>query len=120
MTIQLTGVEGKILSAKVTGQLKSAELAQLQKRAAQAIDKLGKVRMLVVVEDFQGWEKGGEGWGNISFQANYDDKIEKIALVGDQKWKDMALHFTGQGLRPVAIEFFEASKLAEAKAWLAK
>jgi hypothetical protein len=44
--------------------------------------------------------------------------IEKMAIVGDEKWRDDALAFTAKGFRPTAIEFFGALRLNEARAWL--
>jgi hypothetical protein len=46
-------------------------------------------------------------------------RIEKMAIVGDEKWRDETLVFTGKGFRPTAIEFFPTSRLAEARRWLA-
>jgi hypothetical protein len=44
--------------------------------------------------------------------------IEKMAIVGDEKWRDDALAFTAKGFRPTAIEFFPESRLGEARKWL--
>jgi SpoIIAA-like len=45
--------------------------------------------------------------------------IEKMAIVGDEKWRDDALAFTAKGFRPTAIEFFSAVRLNDARTWLA-
>ena len=45
-------------------------------------------------------------------------QIEKMAIVGDEKWRDDALAFTAKGFRPTAIEFFPASRMNEARIWL--
>ena len=55
----------------------------------------------MLVENFAGTEKGGNP-GDVSFQADYDPFIEKIAIVGDKKWEDVALLFTSKGIRRVA------------------
>jgi hypothetical protein len=36
--------------------------------------------------------------------------IEKMAIVGDEKWRDDALAFTAKGFRSTAIELFPASR----------
>ena len=43
--------------------------------------------------------------------------IEKMAIVGDEKWRDDALAFTAKGFRPTANEF-SASRMNEARIWL--
>ena len=49
---------------------------------------------------------------------NQGQHIEKMAIIGDGKWRDDALAFTAKGFRPTAIEFFPASRLNEARTWL--
>jgi hypothetical protein len=41
-----------------------------------------------------------------------------MAIVGDERWRDEALAFTGKGFRPTAIDFFPAARLTEARLWL--
>jgi len=44
--------------------------------------------------------------------------IEKMAIVGDEKWKDDVIAFTAKGFRPTAIEFFAASRVTAARVWV--
>jgi len=48
----------------------------------------------------------------------HDDDIEKIAIVGDEKWKDLVFAFTGKPFRRAAIEYFNSSHLEKARAWI--
>lgn len=118
MSAEIIDASDQTLTWRVSGQLKHSEFAAAQKRAADFIRQQGKVRFLVLVENFAGMEKGGD-WGDVSFQADYDPFIEKIAIVGDKKWEDVALLFTSKGIRRVAIEYFQPADLEKAKAWLA-
>jgi hypothetical protein len=74
--------------------------------------------MLVLAENFRGWAQGGN-WGDLSFQVEHDKHIEKLAIVGDKKWEDLALIFVAQGLRPFPVEYFQPTELSKARAWLA-
>ena len=85
--------------------------------AKEAIAREGKVRALIIAEAFEGWERH-DGWGDVSFITGQGQHIEKMAIVGDEKWRDDALAFTAKGFRPTAIEFFPASRLTEARSWL--
>ena len=65
--------------------------------------------------------KDGSGtldWGDVSFMMKQGQQIEKMAIVGDEKWRDDAFAFTAKGFRPTAIEFFSPSHLNEARIWL--
>ena len=52
-------------------------------------------------EGFAGWERH-EDWGDVSFMTEQGQHIEKMAIVGDEKWRDDALAFTAKGFRPTA------------------
>ncbi len=118
MSAKIASVEGDIITIEVAGKLTQPELAAVQKAAAAILQKQGRMRLLVVTQNFQGWERGG-AWGDLSFQSANDSKIVKLALVGDKQWEDLALMFVAVGLRRFPIQFFQPVQLAEAKAWLA-
>jgi len=85
--------------------------------AAGGIKRLGKIKLLLIVEDFQGWESGVD-WGDMSFMLEHDENIEKMAIVGDEDLKDEFFAFAAQPLRTTQIEYFAPSRLAEAEAWV--
>ena len=74
---------------QVSGLLGKAELEQVQNQCEAAIQKVGNIRILIIVNDFQGWEKTG-GWEDLSFPERNDRYIDKFAIVGDDKWMDLA------------------------------
>jgi hypothetical protein len=117
MSAEFLGVLEGAITIRISGRLTHPELTEVQRSVGDLISKQGKSRLLVLVEDFEGTTKEGN-WGDFSFQQEYDPMIEKIALVGDKKWEDMAYLFTGKGVRRVAIQYFPSADLAKARAWL--
>jgi len=117
MSYELLDNSGGMLTFRISGKLTYAEYEEGQRKAAEILREQGKVRILTLLEDFLGTEKEGE-WGDISFAMEYDKHIEKMAIVGEKKWQDMTLLFTGKGIRRLPIEYFEPGDLAKAKAWL--
>ena len=108
-----------LLCFKVTGTLTAGEVNWLQSKAVAGIRSWGKIRALVILEDFQGWKKG-PGWDDMSFSNEHDPNIEKMAIVGPEQWRDLVSVFAGKGLRPVAVEYFLPSQLEQAKKWLSQ
>jgi len=106
-----------IVTAKITGKLTHADLTAMQQDAFGIIGREGGIRVLIICEDFQGWGKEGD-WEDVSFQNKSDPYINKMALVGDKKWADLALMFTGKGFREFPIEYFEPGEIDKARAWL--
>jgi len=119
MGAEILNVSDGVLTLKVRGQLTQAELATAQKAAGDIIGKQGPLRILVLTENFTGWERGA-GWDDFSFQTQHDTSIERMAIVGERKWEDLALMFTAKGLRKFPIEYFDTARLADARAWLAE
>jgi len=101
----------------VSGKLGKAEYLQIQSEIESVIKQIGQIRILVLLNDFDGWETAS-GWEDTSFVDRNDPYIKKFAIVGDQQWRGLVSAFTLQGLRPVPIEYFTEDKEAVARQWL--
>jgi hypothetical protein len=119
MSVEITDSTSGIVTVKVAGKLAQPDIARAQQQAIGIIARQGKIRLLVIVESFQGWEKGGD-WSDVSFQSEYDEHIERMAVVGEKRWEEMALIFVGKGFREFPIEYFQPGEVAKARAWLAE
>ena len=117
MPVEIVDAAGKLLQLKIRGMLKKADHERIIQIAKEAIAREGKIRALIIAEAFEGWERSGD-WGDVSFMIEEGQHIEKMAIVGDEKWRDDALAFTAKGFRPTDIEFFQASRMNEARMWL--
>jgi stage II sporulation SpoAA-like protein len=118
MSAQIVNTTEGVLTIRFTGKLTQPELAAVQRSASEFVGPRGKMRLLAVAENFHGWEKGGD-WGDLSLQTEIDSHIEKMAIVGEKKWEELALLFTAKGLRDFPIEYFQPGELKRARAWLA-
>lgn len=117
MPIEHVSTNRNVAEFRVTGQVKQDSMEKAHQVCEQMIRQNGKVSILILTEDFSGWEEGKE-WENTEFSDKNDAFIDKIALVGKEEWRDSALIFTLKGLRPVPIEYFEPHQEAEARTWL--
>lgn len=119
MPAKFTAENNGICLFQVSGMLREAELESAQSECETVIKELGEIKILILLDDFQGWEKS-KSWDNFSFAQRNDSSIEKLAIVGDEKWRDMAYMFTLKGLRPVPIEYFRSGQELAARQWLNK
>jgi hypothetical protein len=115
----LSQTDDALVHVRLTGVMQLADQTTLQTRAKQWIDRGLKPRVLAVIENFQGWQKGVD-WGDVTFLSTHGDDVAKIAIVGDPQWKDQAFMFLAKGLRATQIEYFAPSARAEAEAWIRK
>jgi hypothetical protein len=117
MSITAIDATGPIVSAKISGELRKSEVSQIQAAALEAIRRCGKISALFIIENFHGW-KSGENWGDVTFMTDHDKDIVKIAVVGEEGWRDMIYAFLAKGFRSAKIEYFLPGDLAKARAWL--
>jgi len=118
MAIQWEHEDLHLVVFRVSAKLGKAELDMAQ-REAEAIIQKGGAKLLVIAEGFTGWDKQGD-WGDLSFSERNDQHIEKMAIVADEKWRDLADTFTLKGLRGFPIEFFDENQESTARQWLAE
>ena len=117
MAYEITRIEGSTLCVKISGVMMMADQQSLQSAGMLLIEQGKKVRLLVTLENFQGWEKGVD-WSDVGFLIMRGNDIAKIAIVGDERWKEQIFAFVGKGLRTTEIEFFTPSSVKEAERWI--
>jgi hypothetical protein len=119
MSANLEHHNDRLLVLRVSGELKKSELDAAQSEFVQKIAAAGTVKLLVLLENFTGWERG-EQWGDTDFFFSHRNDFEKIAVVCDPRWEAQVLAFTGAGLRKGPVKCFPATSESEARAWLAE
>jgi hypothetical protein len=118
MSATLEQYPDRLLVLRVEGKLKKSELDAVQAEFVRNIAGAGAVKLLVLLENFTGWERG-EDWGDTDFFFSHGNDFEKIAVVGNPRWEAEVLAFTGAGLRKGPVKFFFETGETEARAWLA-
>lgn len=116
MSAEIVSTEGGRVIARIRGVLTRADLAAVQASAVDGIRRHGRIRLLILAEGFEGWHQG-EDWSDVSFMEN-DPAIDRMAIVGDRRWEELALIFTAKGMRTLPIEYFDLSQEALARAWV--
>lgn len=117
MPYEITRIEGELVTLRLQGLLHADEQQAVQKVLAELIDRQGSARLLVIGQGFQGWADR-EDWGDMSFLMEYGDAVKKIAIIGDERWKDDAFAFSSKGFRETEIEFFTANQREKAEQWV--
>ena len=119
MPIGLEEEPDSIFRIEMRGMLRKADLDRCQARLAAEMSRPGPVRLLFVLDGFAGWEPR-DNWSDLTFYAKHGDSIERIAIVGDERWRSEALMFAGAELRRAPVEYFAGSSREDggARAWL--
>lgn len=116
MTIEWEIENDDLAIFHVSGQLGKDEYVKIQSEIGAIAKEAGSIKILVLLDNFDGWQ-AEKGWGDTSTEA-VDPYITKMAIVGNEKWRDLVNAFTLKGLRPVSIEYFDSTKQDIARQWL--
>jgi stage II sporulation SpoAA-like protein len=101
----------------IRGTLRKQDLDASQQDLIDAMGQTGTVRLLVLLDGFEGWERGAD-WGDLSFYLSHGDRIDRIAIVGPERWRSESLMFASADLRRAPVEFFVEGATADARRWL--
>jgi hypothetical protein len=116
MPITLHHESGNTYRLDISGVLSRAEFARSEEELKNELARVGSVRLLCILKGFQGWDSGGD-WANMGFYTKHGNAIERIAIVGDERWRDLSMMFASADLRKAPVEFFTEDAMA--RDWLA-
>jgi SpoIIAA-like len=119
MPVQIQYQPDDICVLCISGILKRSEFGAEQNALARKIDMGSKPRLLVILEKFEGWERGAD-WNDLDFLFSHSHKITKIAIVAESRWETLALAFAGAGVRRAPVKLFPPKDLDQARNWLAE
>ena len=109
-------VSGNLLTVTATGRLTREDYEQFVPQTEEIINRVGKVRVLFVMQDFHGWDLGAV-WEDTKFSIHHFSHIEKLAMVGDAKWEQWMASFC-KPFTAAKIKYFDLSQLDAAREWL--
>ena len=119
MAVELTkNADSSTVEVRLSGKLSADDYKTFEPGIVKFIEDSGKIKILVVMHDFHGWEMGGV-WEDIKFATKHCDDVEKIAMVGEGAWEkwmaSICKPFTHSG-----IKYFDAGEEDAARAWLSE
>jgi hypothetical protein len=118
MSAEIINNTDGIVTVKITGLFTYPDQLALQNASDDIVATYSKISILTIYDDdFQGWSHD-DRWEDVSFQEKSDPYIKKMAIVGAEKWRELALMFVSAGFRRFPIAYFETAELDKAKAWL--
>lgn len=107
---------GNILEVHVSGRLATEDYRVLVPEFERLVQTQGKIRILLQMKDFHGWNPGAL-WEDIKFDAKHFADIERIAMVGEKKWQKAMSQFC-RPFTTAHIRYFDQMQIEEAEAWL--
>jgi hypothetical protein len=114
----LSVIEDKsnVLKVRVGGKLTPEDYNFFLPEVERLIEQFGKIRVLFVMEQFEGWTMGAL-WEDIKFDAKHFADIERLAFVGETKWQKGMSVFC-KPFTTAKIRYFDKSQRDQAEEWL--
>ena len=109
--------ESKTLVVKATEMLTSQDYEDVFiPQLKQLIDKFGKIRVVLYLDDdFTGWELGA-AWDDAIFGIQHRHDFEKVAVVGDKKWVEWATK-VGSYFMDGQVATYKSAEFQDAVFW---
>lgn len=107
---------GKVLEIQVSGTLSKEAYDAFLPETEAKIREFGKVRMLVILHEFHGWDAGAL-WEDIKFDMKHHAHIERLAIVGESKW-EQGMSLFCKPFTSAKIQYFDTSDVTKAREWI--
>jgi hypothetical protein len=106
----------KVLGLRLRGRLHDADFRQFVPRIETTLTARGKLRLLVQLEDFHGWDVHA-AWDDLKFSLRHYSDFERIAVVGDRTWEKWMTGFF-KPFTGAKVKYFDRSQVDAACKWL--
>jgi hypothetical protein len=118
VSVSLRHDSGNVYRVDISGRMKEEDLKAVQRAAAAEIQRGGRIRLLIMLTDFAGWD---DACGrDLGFYFRHGSDVERMAIVGEDRWRSEALMFAGADLRRAPVKFFRTREALQAATWLAE
>jgi len=117
MSIQMSELRMKnFLAVRVSGKLAREDYRQFVPEFERLLRDKGKIRVLLEMVDFHGWQPGAL-WEDLKFDVAHFSHLERLAMVGDRSWEKGMSVFC-KPFTTAEIRYFDRRDMAKARAWL--
>ena len=109
---------GKVLVVHVSGKLVKADYDHFVPEFERLVRQHGKLNVLFDMTDFHGWEAAAM-WEDTKFAIRHFSDIEKLAIVGGNRWQQGMATFC-KPFTKATVQYFDHADDAAALTWLSE
>jgi hypothetical protein len=109
-------VHEKFIEVDLNGKLTREDYEHFVPDTERLIREQGKIRILVTMHDFEGWNAGAL-WEDIKWDTRHFNDIERLAIVGEEKWQKWMAGFC-KPFTTAKVRYFKFDELDAAYSWL--
>ena len=106
---------GKVVGYKASGRLHDGDYRVMEGELSALIREHGRIRLVVVLEGFAGWE-APSAWEDFRFGMENNCAFERVAVVGESRWQAFLSSVAKPFIRG-AFKYFKQAEIVEAWEW---
>jgi len=106
-----------VAELRVTGHVTENDMNQILPQMAAFIEKHGKIRIIEIIESFEGFDPATI-WKGIRFDAEHLRDVTHAAVVTDIGWIGIMTQ-AASWMVPVTLRMFPMEELGAAREWAA-
>ena len=107
---------GKTLAVHVSGKLAAADYEDFVPEFERLVRLHGTLRVLFEMTGLHDWTAGAL-WADTKFAMHHFHDIDRLAVVGEQKWQEWMAPFC-KPFTKATVRYFDRADAAEARKWL--
>jgi hypothetical protein len=104
-------IAGNALKITAPGKLYADDFRQIAPEVDTLINKHGKIRLLIDVSSFNGWNNVAALLNHIRFVKDHHQKVERIAVVGARNWQHWVIGVARMIIHP-EVSAYEGTRKA--------
>lgn len=108
----------RCIGFKISGKVSADDYSQLLPRLDEAIAAHGTINLLVVVDDFDGYDSLDAAKADWRFGTHEYRQVRKAAFVSDGKWAARAIRIMDPFTRNTDERTFALDQIDDAWAWI--
>ena len=106
----------KVMEISLHGELGTDDYARFVPETERMIQEYGKMRLLVRLLDFDGWDPGAL-WQDIKWNVKHFNHIERLGVVGEETWQKWMTGFCN-AFTTAEVRYFTPDQFEAARAWM--
>ena len=103
---------------KISGTVTAEDYETLLPKLDEAIAAHDHINLLVLMEDFEGYDGFDAAKADFQFGTHQYRQVEKAAFVSDKKWLERVVKIMDPFTRRTEEKNFESDQLKEAWTWI--
>ncbi len=110
-------IYGNVMEVHLNGKLTKEDYDRFVPETEELIRQHEKIRLLVILDDFHGWGEASALWEDIKWDARHFNHVERIAVVGEERWQKWMCGFC-KPFTTATVKYFDQGEVAQARSWI--